>query len=201
MLRKLYDWVMGLAGSKHAPSALFAVSFAEASFFPIPPDVMLAPMVLKRPERAWFYAFICTLASVLGGIAGYAIGYFLIDLGTWLLALSGKGKEDLDTFQCWVNQYGAWVVLIKGLTPIPFKLVTIAMGIGKLSLPIFIITCIITRGARFFLVAGVVKVAGPAMLPIIERRLGLVAAGVIVLIVAGFVIAHFLGGGAAPAVC
>ncbi|MCE3289932.1 MAG: cytochrome [Caulobacter sp.] len=199
MLRKLYDWVMGLAGSKHAPSALFAVSFAEASFFPIPPDVMLAPMVLKRPERAWFYAFVCTLASVLGGIAGYAIGYYLQDLGRWLLSLGGHAG-DLDTFQCWVREYGAWVVLIKGLTPIPFKLVTIAMGMGKLSLPIFILTATVTRAARFFLVAGVVKVAGPAMLPVIEKRLGLVALGVIVLIVAGFVIAHFLGGGA-PAVC
>jgi membrane protein YqaA with SNARE-associated domain len=199
MLRKLYDWVMGLAGSKHAPSALFAVSFAEASFFPIPPDVMLAPMVLKRPERAWFYAFVCTLASVLGGIAGYAIGYYLQDLGRWLLSLGGHAG-DLDTFQCWVREYGAWVVLIKGLTPIPFKLVTIAMGMGKLSLPIFILTATVTRAARFFLVAGVVKVAGPAMLPVIEKRLGLVALGVVVLIVAGFVIAHFLGGGA-PAVC
>ena len=192
MLRKLYDWVMGLAGSKHAPSALFAVSFAEASFFPIPPDVMLAPMVLKRPERAWFYAFVCTLASVLGGIAGYAIGYYLQDLGRWLLSLGGHAG-DLDTFQCWVREYGAWVVLIKGLTPIPFKLVTIAMGMGKLSLPIFILTATVTRAARFFLVAGVVKVAGPAMLPVIEKRLGLVALGVVVLIVAGFVIAHFLG--------
>ncbi|HYE45894.1 MAG TPA: YqaA family protein [Caulobacter sp.] len=200
MLRKLYDWVMGLAGSRHAPTALFAVSFAEASFFPIPPDVMLAPMVLKRPDRAWFYAFICTLASVLGGIAGYAIGYYLIDLGRWLLSLSGNGG-DLDTFQCWVKEYGAWVVLIKGLTPIPFKLVTIAMGMGKLSLPIFILTATLTRGARFFLVAGVVKVAGPAMLPVIEKRLGMVAVGVIALIVAGFVIAHYLGGGTAPAAC
>ncbi|MDO9335263.1 MAG: DedA family protein [Caulobacteraceae bacterium] len=199
MLRKLYDWVMGLAGSKHAPSALFAVSFAEASFFPIPPDVMLAPMVLKRPDRAWFYAFVCTLASVLGGIAGYAIGYYLQDLGRWLLSLGGHAG-DLDSFQCWVREYGAWVVLIKGLTPIPFKLVTIAMGMGKLSLPIFILTATLTRAARFFLVAGVVKIAGPAMLPVIEKRLGLVALGVIVLIVAGFVIAHFLGGGA-PAAC
>lgn len=199
MLRKLYDWVMGLAGSKHAPAALFAVSFAEASFFPIPPDVMLAPMVLKRPERAWFYAFVCTAASVIGGIAGYAIGYYLQDLGRWLLSLGGHGG-DLDSFQCWVREYGAWVVLIKGLTPIPFKLVTIAMGMGKLSLPIFILTATLTRAARFFLVAGVVKVAGPAMLPVIEKRLGLVALGVIVLIVAGFVIAHFLGNGA-PAVC
>lgn len=199
MLRKLYDWVMGLAGSKHAPSALFAVSFAEASFFPIPPDVMLGPMVLKRPERAWFYAFVCTLASVLGGIAGYAIGYYLQDVGRWLLSLSGHGG-DLDTFQCYVKQYGAWVVLIKGATPIPFKLVTIAMGLGKLSLPIFILTATVTRAARFFLVAGVMKFAGPAVLPVIERRLGLVAAIVVVLIVAGFVIAHFLGS-SAPAVC
>jgi membrane protein YqaA with SNARE-associated domain len=199
MLRKLYDWVMGLAGSKHAPSALFAVSFAEASFFPIPPDIMLGPMVLKRPDRAWIYAGLCTLASVLGGILGYVIGYYLQDVGRWLLSLSGHGGE-LDSFQCWTQRYGVWVVLVKGFTPIPFKLVTIAMGLGKLAFLPFVISATVTRAGRFFLVAAVMKYFGPAILPVVERRLALAATIVVVLIVAGFVIAHFLGGGA-PAVC
>lgn len=199
MLRKMYDWVMGLAGSKHATPALFAISFAEASFFPIPPDVMLAPMVLKRPDRAWILAAWCTLASVLGGILGYAIGYYLQDFGLWLLSLTGK-SDGLESYQCWVKEYGAWVVLVKGLTPIPYKLVTIAMGMGKLSLGIFILTSVITRAARFFLVAGVVKTVGPAMLPIIERRLALFAVLLLLLLVGGLVLGHYLGGGA-PAAC
>ncbi len=193
MLRKLYDWVMGLAGSKHAPTALFAVSFAESSFFPIPPDVMLAPMVLKRPEKAWFYAGICTLASVLGGMLGYAIGYFLQDFGQWLMALSGHAGG-LKEFQCWYDRYGVWVILAKGLTPIPYKLVTIASRLAQFSFPMFIAASVATRGARFFLVAAVVKKFGPAMLPVIERRLALFAGLAIALAVAGLVASHYLGG-------
>ncbi|MDP1966362.1 MAG: YqaA family protein, partial [Reyranella sp.] len=122
MLRRLYDWVMGLAASRHAPSALFAISFAESSFFPVPPDVMLAPMVLARPEKAWRYAGICTLASVLGGMLGYAIGYFLQDAALWLMSLSGHASGLAD-FRCWYDKWGVWVILIKGATPIPYKLV------------------------------------------------------------------------------
>ena len=194
MLRRLYDWVMGLAASRHAPSALFAVSFAESSFFPVPPDVMLAPMVLARPEKAWRYATICTLASVLGGALGYAIGYFLQDFAMWLMSLSGHAKG-LDQFRCWYNEWGVWVILIKGLTPIPYKLVTIASGLAQFAFPVFIAASVVTRGARFFLVAAVVKKFGPAMLPVVERRLALFAGLGVALIVICLVASHYLGSG------
>lgn len=199
MLRRLYDWTMSLAASRRAPHALAAISFAESSFFPVPPDVMLAPMVLARPERAWTYAAICTAASVLGGMLGYAIGFYLTELGHALLAMTGNAGG-LEEYQCWYAEWGLWVILIKGLTPIPYKLVTIASGIAEFSLPIFIAASVVTRGARFFLVAAVVKRFGPAMLPIIERRLATVAAVLIGLLVLGLALSHYLGE-SAPSAC
>lgn len=193
MLRRLYDWVMSMAASRHASKSLFAVSFAESSFFPVPPDVMLAPMVLARPDRAWRYAAICTLASVFGGILGYAIGYFLTPVGQWMMAATGHAGG-LVEFKCWYDKYGVWVILAKGLTPIPYKLVTIASGLAAFSFPMFIVASVITRGARFFLVAYVVKTFGPTLLPIIERRLAMVAGGLILLLVIGLAASHFLGG-------
>lgn len=182
MFRKLYDWAMGLAGSKHAPAGLFAVSFAESSFFPVPPDVMLAPMVLARPERAFVYAGICTAASVLGGLLGYAIGFYLTDLGLWLLSLMGH-PEGQAAFQKWFDQWGLWVILIKGLTPIPYKLVTIASGLAHFSLITFIWASVVTRGARFFLVAALLKYFGPAIREEVERRLALYSTIGLVLLV------------------
>lgn len=193
MLRRLYDWVMGLAASRHAPTSLFAVSFAESSFFPIPPDVMLAPMVLARPDRAWRYAALCSFASVLGGCLGYAIGYFLQDFGIWMMAAAGHAGG-LTEFKCWYDKYGVWVILAKGLTPIPYKLVTIASGLAAFAFPMFIIASVITRSARFFAVAFVVKKFGPALLPVIERRLALFAGGLFLLLVIGLAASHFLGG-------
>ncbi|WP_184718268.1 YqaA family protein [Caulobacter sp.] len=193
MLRRLYDWVMGLAASRHAEKSLFAVSFAESSFFPVPPDVMLAPMCLAKPEKAWRYAFICTIASVLGGALGYAIGFFLQDFGMWMMAATGHAGG-LAEFQCWYGKYGVWVILAKGLTPIPYKLVTIASGLAAFAFPMFIIASVITRGARFFLVAYIIKKFGPTLLPIVERRLALFAGLFIALIVIGLTASHFLGG-------
>jgi membrane protein YqaA with SNARE-associated domain len=190
MLRRLYDTVLRLAASRHAPAALFAVSFAESSFFPIPPDAMLAPMVLTRPEKAWRYAATCTAASVLGGMLGYAIGYYLTGFGTWLLALVGHPEGPV-VFKAWFDKWGLWVILIKGLTPIPYKLVTIASGLAQFSFGIFMIASVVTRGARFFLVAYVVKTFGPTLLPVIEKRLTLIA-GLVVAVVAGLLIwRHF----------
>ena len=193
MLRRLYDWVMSLAASRHAPLGLFAVSFAESSFFPVPPDVMLAPMVLARPDRAWRYAAICTLASVLGGCLGYAIGFFLEPFGVWMMSVTGHAGG-MAQFKCWYGHYGVWVILVKGLTPIPYKLVTIASGLAAFSFPMFIIASTITRSARFFLVAYVVKKFGPAMMPVIEKRLALFAGILIALLVIGLAASHFLGG-------
>lgn len=191
MLRALYDRTMRLAASRHATSALAVIAFAESSFFPIPPDVVLAPMVLARPERAWAYAGICTVASVIGGIAGYAIGYFLSGFGEWLLALLGH-SGGLETFREWYAEWGVWVILIKGATPIPYKLVTIASGLAAFSFPVFVLASIVTRGLRFFLVAFVLKRYGPTILPIIERRLYTTTAIVVGLIVAGFAVLRYV---------
>lgn len=191
MIRPLYNWVMRQAESRHAPKALFAVSFAESSFFPIPPDVMLAPMVVKRPEKAYWFAFVCTLASVLGGILGYAIGYFLTDLGQWILAVTGN-KGGLAEFQSWYADWGIWLILAKGLTPIPYKLVTIASGIAHFSFGMFMLGSVVTRGARFFAVAWALKKFGPHILPVIERRLTTFTLIGLVVLVGGVVALKFL---------
>lgn len=172
MFRKLYDWVMGLAGSRHAPAGLAAVSFAESSFFPIPPDVMLAPMVLARPDRAFVYAGICTAASVFGGLLGYAIGFYLEPVGMWLLSLMGH-PDGKAAFEKWFADWGLWVILIKGATPIPYKLVTITAGLAQFSLFTFIWASVLTRGLRFFAVAAILKYFGPAMLAEFEKRMAL----------------------------
>ncbi len=172
MLRKLYDRVFELARSRHATRALAVVSFAESSIFPIPPDVMLAPMILARPQKAYFYAAVCTVASVLGGILGYTIGYFLTDLGLAIMRVLGH-SDGLEQFRQWFDQWGLWVILIKGLTPIPYKLVTIASGLAAFSFPIFIAASVATRGGRFFLEAWILKTWGPAMLAQVEKRLAL----------------------------
>jgi len=191
VIRPLYNWVMRQAESRHAPKALFAVSFAESSFFPIPPDVMLAPMVVKRPEKAYWFAFVCTLASVLGGILGYAIGYFLTDLGQWILAVTGN-KGGLAEFQSWYADWGIWLILAKGLTPIPYKLVTIASGIAHFSFGMFMLGSVVTRGARFFAVAWALKKFGPHILPVIERRLTTFTLIGLVVLVGGVVALKFL---------
>jgi membrane protein YqaA with SNARE-associated domain len=182
MLRKLYDRVFELARSRHATKALAVVSFAESSFFPIPPDVMLAPMILARPQKAYFYAAVCTVASVLGGMLGYAIGYFLTDVGLAIMRVLGH-SDGVEQFRQWFDQWGLWVILIKGLTPIPYKLVTIASGLAAFSFPIFIAASVATRGGRFFLEAWILKRWGPAMLAQVEKRLALwTGAGLVALI-------------------
>ena len=190
-IRALYDWTMGLAASRHATSALAVVSFLESSVFPIPPDVVLAPMVLAKPEKAYTYAGICTVASVIGGILGYAIGYYLSDLGESLLALMGHAGG-LQTFRQWYAEWGVWVILIKGATPIPYKLVTIASGLAAFNFPVFVAASIVTRGIRFFLVAIVLKRYGPAILEVVERRLYLTTTIVVALVVAGFLALRYL---------
>lgn len=192
MLRKTYDWVMGLAGSRHAPAALVAVSFAESSFFPVPPDVMLAPMVLARPDRAFFYAALCTIASVVGGCLGYAIGVFLAPLAHQILTLFGH-PEGQQEFQAWFARYGLWIILIKGLTPIPYKLVTITAGLARFDLLTLIWASVVTRGARFFLTAALLKYFGPAIRAEVERRLALYAGVGAVAVVGVFVALKVLG--------
>jgi membrane protein YqaA with SNARE-associated domain len=192
MFRKLYEWVMRLAASRLAPVWLAIVSFAESSFFPIPPDVMLAPMVLARPNKAFVYAGICTAASVLGGLFGYFIGLHLQPVGLFILKVFGHPEGQAE-FQHWFDQWGLWVILIKGATPIPYKLVTITAGFAKFSLFTFIWASILTRGFRFFAVAAILKYFGPAMLKEFERRLNLYAVLGIVVLVGGLVALKVFG--------
>jgi len=191
MLRKLYDWVFSLARSKHATKSLAVVSFAESSFFPIPPDVMLAPMILARPDRAYFYALVCTVASVLGGILGYAIGFYLTDLGLLILKVVGHA-DGLEEFKHWFDRWGLAVILIKGLTPIPYKLVTISAGLAQFSFAAFVAASVVTRGGRFFAEAWILKKWGPAMLEMVEKRLALWSVIGLVVLVGAFVAVKFL---------
>ncbi|WP_149538599.1 YqaA family protein [Siccirubricoccus phaeus] len=192
MLRRLYDLVLRLAGHPRAPSWLAVVSFAESSVFPIPPDAMLIPMCLAKPDRAYRYALICTIASVLGGILGYAIGYFLFEaLAEPVLRAYGHA-DALIRFQGWYDRWGALVILIKGLTPIPYKIVTIASGAALFSFPIFLAASIVTRGARFFLLAWLLRRFGPPIQGFIEQRLTLVTTAAAAGIVLGFLALRYV---------
>lgn len=192
MLKRLYDRTIAYASSPNAPYALGVISFAESSFFPIPPDVMLMPMAMARPERAWFYAAICTVTSVIGGLFGYAIGYLLYDtVGHWLVQLYGYGDK-MEQFRALYQQWGHWIILIKGMTPIPYKLVTIASGLAGYSLFWFVILSAITRGLRFFIVAGLLHHFGDTIRGFIERNLRLVAAVAVIGIVGGFAVVKYL---------
>ena len=188
MFDKLYRRLITLAEGPSAPYALAAVAFAESSVFPIPPDVLLAPMALARPKQAWAFALICTVASVLGGILGYAIGALLFDtLGQWLIHLYGYGDK-VEAFRTAYAQYGSLIILLKGLTPIPYKIVTITSGFAGFNLPLFIILSLITRGARFFVEAFLLNRYGARARGIIEKRLGLWAGLAAVGVVIGFIV-------------
>jgi membrane protein YqaA with SNARE-associated domain len=192
MLRRLYNWTMAFAGHRHAIWALVMVSFAESSFFPIPPDVLLVPMVLADRERAWLLAGICTVSSVVGGIAGYMIGALLYDsVGAWVINLYGYGTQ-VEAFRHAYAEWGTWIILIKGLTPIPYKIVTITSGFAGYDFVWFVILSAITRAGRFFLVAALLYFYGEPVRMFIEKRLELVMAGIAVLFVGGFVIARYV---------
>lgn len=189
MLKRIYDWCIDAAHKPYALWIMGVVSFAESSFFPVPPDVMLIPMSLARPERAWLYAAVCTATSVLGGIVGYAIGALLFDsVGQWLIQVYGLADK-VDAFRASYAEWGAVIILLKGLTPIPYKLVTITSGFAGYNIILFILCSIVARGGRFFVVAILLNRYGDWIRVRIERHLGLwVALGAIVLVL-GFVIA------------
>ena len=194
VLRRTYDWTMGLAGHRHAEPALAVVSFIESSLFPVPPDVMLIPMVLARRERAWRIAFICSVASVIGGLAGYAIGYFAFEtIGRPVLEFYGYAPKFAE-FQDRYNEWGAWVVFFAGLTPFPYKVITILSGVTSLDVIIFVISSVAARGLRFYIVAGLLWYFGEPIRAFIERRLGLLFTIFSLLLVGGFVVAAVLLG-------
>ncbi len=186
MFRALYDWTLRLAHHRHAVRSMAAVSFAESSFFPIPPDVMLVPMVLANRDRAYWIATVCTVASVLGGLLGYVIGAFLWEsIGIWLAQLYHL-EEKMEGLRGLYAEWGSAVILIKGLTPIPFKLVTIASGVFAFNFPLFVLLAAITRGFRFFLIAFLLKRFGEPVQAFIERRLNLIGWAVLLALVGGF---------------
>jgi len=192
MLRSLYDRVMALAAHRLALWWLMLVSFIESSVFPIPPDVMLVPMVLAKRAKAWFYAAMTTLSSVLGGAAGYAIGFFLFDLvGQPILSFYGK-QDAFAEFASGYNAYGAWIVLFAGITPFPYKVITIASGVTGLNFLVFMLASLVARGLRFYLVAGLLYWFGPPIRDFIERRLGLVTLVFFVLLFGGFAALRYL---------
>lgn len=186
MFRSLYNWCLKQAEGKHAEKVLFGVAFAESSVFPLPPDILLLPMALAQRLKAYRYALVCTIGSVLGGLLGYAIGALLLaTVGQWIINtyhLQAAFERFHEEFAKW----GVLIILAKGLTPIPFKLVTIASGAAALNLPAFIAASIVTRGFRFFLVAFLVRRYGEPIRNFIEKYLNWVALGVLALIVVGF---------------
>jgi membrane protein YqaA with SNARE-associated domain len=187
MIQRLYDWMMRMAAHKRAPQMLFWVSFAESSFFPIPPDVMLVPMVLANRLKAWAYATIATFGSVIGGIAGYAIGYFLLEyIGQHVLRFYGYADR-FQEFSNLFNEWGVWILLIKGMTPFPYKVLTILAGATHMNLLAFIAASIVARAMRFYLVAGLLYWFGPPIREFIETRLKLVTTVFVILLVGGFV--------------
>ncbi len=192
MLQRTYDRVMGLAAHRQAIWWLAAISFIESSVFPIPPDVLLIPMVLAARPHAWRIALVCTLASVAGGLFGYGIGMFLYEtLGRPLLEFYGYGTE-FESFRARYNEWGAWIVAGAGLTPFPYKLITLASGATGLDLATFTIASLLSRGARFFMVAALLWWIGPPVRAFIERHLAPVATAFFVLLLGGFAVIKYL---------
>lgn len=186
MLRRLYDWTISLAQSPHALWALAVVSFVESSFFPIPPDVLMIPMIIARPSRAFVIAGIATVASVAGGLFGYYIGAALMEtVGQPILAVYGKA-DSFDEMSAVFNEYGAWAVVVAGVTFLPFKVITIASGVTGLPLSVFIVSSIFARALRFFLVAALLWKFGSPIRDFIEKRLGLMFILFCVLLIGGF---------------
>ncbi len=192
MLRRLYDWTMDLAGRPYALWALAVISFVESSIFPIPPDVLLIPMILAARQRAWIIALVCTLASVAGGVAGYAIGALLFDtVGQPIVEFYGY-IDRFQEFQAGYEEWGAWIVAGAGFTPFPYKVITITSGVMDLNFGVFMIASVISRGARFFLLAALLWYFGPPIRSFIERYLPQLTIVFFVLLFGGFIALRYL---------
>jgi len=192
MIQRLYDWTLSLAQHRHALWALAFVAFIESSVFPIPPDILMIPMIIARPNRAFLIAFVALVASVLGGLLGYAIGAFAFEtLGEPILAAMGKA-EAMAEFSERFNDLGFWAVLTAGVTPFPYKVITIMSGWTGMPLGTFIATSILARGLRFFIVAALLWKFGAPVRAFIERRLGLMFSLFILLLVGAFVLVRYI---------
>lgn len=192
MIRGLYDWTMRLAATRHAMWALAIVSFVESSVFPIPPDILLIPLILAQPHRAFRIAALCTVASVTGGLFGYWIGFSLFEeVGRPMLEFYGKDAY-FDGFAQRYNEWGAWAVLTAGVTPFPYKVITILSGATGLNLTVFMVASVVARGLRFFVIAGLLWKFGTPIRDFIERRLGLLFTTFFVLLIGSFVALRYL---------
>ena len=192
MLQALYERILRLAAGPNALAALLAVSFVESSFFPIPPDILLIPMILARPRDAWRLAALCMLASVAGGLLGYVIGYFLFDaIGRPILEFY-NAMDRYETLKAGFQEWGVWIIILKGMTPIPYKLITIASGVVQFDLGLFVAASIVSRSLRFFLIAALLWWFGDPVREFIERRLMLVTSLFAVGLVGGFVVLRYL---------
>lgn len=191
-LRRLYDWTLSLSETRYALLALAIVAFVESSVFPIPPHVLMIPMVIAAPNAWWRIALVATVASVLGGIAGYGIGAFLFDsIGQPVLDFYGK-MDKFEAFKVRFNEFGAWAVLIAGMTPFPYKVITITSGLTGLDFWVFTLSSIAARGAIFFLIAGILWKFGPPVRKFIEERFGLMVTLFLVLLFGGFLLVRYL---------
>ncbi len=192
MLQRLYQWTMSLADHPRALWVLAVVAFVESSVFPIPPDVLMIPMILARPSRAWVIALVATVSSVMGGMLGYAIGYFFYEtLGEPILSALGKA-DSMAEFNVRFNGVGFWAVLIAGVTPFPYKVITIMSGWTAMPLGTFVVTSVIARSLRFFVVAGLLRAFGAPVRTFIEKRLGLMFTIFVFVLLGGFYVVRFL---------
>lgn len=186
IIRKTYDLMLKWSASPNAMFWLFLVAFAESSFFPIPPDIMLIPMILATPTKAWKIAGVATLASLSGGYFGYAIGVFAFDMIAEPILNFYHALDKFHTFENYYHQYGAWIVFGAGITPFPYKIITIASGVVHLDLIVFTIASILARGMRFFVVAWLLKKYGEPMKYFIDKHLGKLSVLFLILLIAGF---------------
>jgi len=192
MIRRLYHWTLSLAQTRYALWALALVAFVESSVFPIPPDILMIPMILARPSRAWLIAGVAMGASVLGGMLGYYIGSALFDvIGEPTLAFYGK-TEAADVFAARFNEYGNWAVLMAGVTPFPFKVITIMSGWTGMPFTAFVLSSLVARGLRFYIVAGLLWRFGAPIRDFIERRLGLMLTLALIILFGGFYLVKYL---------
>ena len=186
IVRRMYDWVLGWAETPYGAPALFVLAFAESSFFPIPPDVLLIALAVAAPTRAFRFALICTAGSVLGGVAGYAIGVYGWEAIGQPIVNAYHGQPVMDKIQAWYSEYGFWGTLAAAITPIPYKVFTISSGVFKFPFVPFVIASVVGRAFRFFLVAALIKKFGPSIKDWIETRFNLAVSVFTVLLIAGF---------------
>lgn len=194
--RRLYNWVVHFADTKHGERALFVLSFAESSFFPVPPDVLLAPLALGAPKKWKRFATSCSIASVLGGILGYLIGmFFWTVIGAWAyshLGAIGITEANFEKFQQYYDKYDFWIVFACGFTPLPYKVCTISAGVAGINFPGFLIASTLSRSARFFIVAGLIGWKGEKIKPFIEKYFNWLSLAFLILLVGGFAVLKLL---------